>query len=480
MSTSANFFGFGKAKLDESFQYLRDNINKEISPEDVRSSLLTIWGNIPFKVLGTSGQEYISIDSTSYSNYSALNKKIYLGNGSGVYSNGLNSKGDLFLVNNGTSSSTKVVIVGGTTDLQRQTSPVFEAIGNGNKVDLKISNDSSIAIETNTLVLNGLSLSNNADSFNNKYLKVENGTIVPGEPTNGSGTLNPDDLIYTNPNPTLIEIGGIPVGTDFSGGISYKELFDMLLYPYVPPKAELSLTQVPNYANIQLPRTSGGIFIEKNNLSRLDAVYSATKRTYDIQEMKLVVNNVDNAPIVGTQPGTVAVNPFNSNSLGLNDVELVVYDTNYENDTNSFGSKKVVAEVVLPYIVGVSTTRTKVFSEINSLINSPNSSNSKFDFYLNNRTNTDFRINTAVGGNVSNKCIYILVNAEYGTPDILYYATSENDYLPLVDVFMELNNVPLTLTRWNNVTNNYKVYVYTNDGTTPAVTNINEQFRLRF
>lgn len=41
--------------------------------------------------------------------------------------------------------------------------------------------------------------------------------------------------LYTNSNPTTIEVGGIAEGTTFSGTYTIQEMFDFLLYPYATP-----------------------------------------------------------------------------------------------------------------------------------------------------------------------------------------------------------------------------------------------------
>lgn len=50
---------------------------------------------------------------------------------------------------------------------------------------------------------------------------------------------------YTNSNPTSIAVGGIAIGSTFSGTYSVQQMFDMLLYPYTAPTLNLSASNTP-------------------------------------------------------------------------------------------------------------------------------------------------------------------------------------------------------------------------------------------
>lgn len=45
---------------------------------------------------------------------------------------------------------------------------------------------------------------------------------------------------YSNANTVPISVGGISAGSSFSGTFSIQQMFDMLLYPYIPPSLSLS------------------------------------------------------------------------------------------------------------------------------------------------------------------------------------------------------------------------------------------------
>ena len=49
---------------------------------------------------------------------------------------------------------------------------------------------------------------------------------------------------FTNSNPTSITVGGIAAGKTFNGTYSVQQMFDLLLYPYVPPILSLSANNV--------------------------------------------------------------------------------------------------------------------------------------------------------------------------------------------------------------------------------------------
>ena len=97
---------------------------------------------------------------------------------------------------------------------------------------------------------------------------------------------------YSNDIPTYTEHGGIPIGTTFADK-TVKEMFDMILYPYISPEVS---TQV-------LSPSNGGIFelgsvvavtkvrvsanIKSNKLTRIQVVHGATSlvdKTTDIAD----------------------------------------------------------------------------------------------------------------------------------------------------------------------------------------------------
>jgi hypothetical protein len=52
-------------------------------------------------------------------------------------------------------------------------------------------------------------------------------------------------VTYTNSRPTTKEVGGIALGTTFSGTYSVQQMFDLLLYPYTAPTLTLSASNTP-------------------------------------------------------------------------------------------------------------------------------------------------------------------------------------------------------------------------------------------
>ena len=154
-------------------------------------------------------------------------------------------------------------------------------------------------------------------------------------------------------------------------------------------------------------------------------------------------------------------------------MKLRVYDVDAQNP-NRYVDKDFNVNVVLPYIVGVSDVASDNITTIRNLINTP-TTKTKFSFYLNNNTETIFPINTIVNGDQSNKCIYVMVSSAYDVPSlrIQYYV---NGY-QTINTFKKVTGT-LQLQRWSNQSATYNIYVYTYDGVTPNVTNVNTNFRV--
>ena len=63
----------------------------------------------------------------------------------------------------------------------------------------------------------------------------------------GGGTVNPDDVTYTNENPSVIAVGGISVGSTFNKK-TMQEMWDMALYPEQNPQFT-----APTYTLVSAP-----------------------------------------------------------------------------------------------------------------------------------------------------------------------------------------------------------------------------------
>lgn len=98
--------------------------------------------------------------------------------------------------------------------------------------------------------------------------------------------------IYTNLTPTVVSIGGIQTGSTFSNS-TMKQMWDLLLYPYVAPLITLSASNL-------IGEFGGGQQITLN--------YSVYKKSDTITSIKLYRN----ASLLSTFTGA----PFTSNQIG--------------------------------------------------------------------------------------------------------------------------------------------------------------------
>jgi hypothetical protein len=88
---------------------------------------------------------------------------------------------------------------------------------------------------------------------------------------------------YTNTNPTPYTIGGIPAGSTFSAK-TMTEMWDALLYPYIPPSASLS----------------GGNTREFGSPNGVTLNWSATKGNKNVTAITVCVGRFDQASITLT------------------------------------------------------------------------------------------------------------------------------------------------------------------------------------
>ena len=96
---------------------------------------------------------------------------------------------------------------------------------------------------------------------------------------------------YTNSNPVPVTIGGITAGMSFSGTYSIQQMFDMLLYPYIPLTTSIT----------------GGTTLEFGNPSLLIPLsWSVTKNSNTITS--ILVNGVPVVPTGNSQAGVASGN----------------------------------------------------------------------------------------------------------------------------------------------------------------------------
>lgn len=103
-------------------------------------------------------------------------------------------------------------------------------------------------------------------------------------------------VYFQNPDPTPVSVGGISAGTTFVDPTSMQDMWDKLLYPYIPPAASLS----------------GGGLREFGGLTDITLNWSVTKKSQPITSI-----TVDGNPIVPTgvdQSGSVLSNGNHPNT----------------------------------------------------------------------------------------------------------------------------------------------------------------------
>lgn len=119
------------------------------------------------------------------------------------------------------------------------------------------------------------------DSVYSLWTRIDDVQILASQSASASS-------YYTNPATVPVTIGGISAGMSFSGTYSMQQMFDMLLYPYIPLTTSIS----------------GGTTLEFGNTNLLVTLnWSVTKNSNNITLIKL---NGVNLPVSGNSTSSVA------------------------------------------------------------------------------------------------------------------------------------------------------------------------------
>jgi hypothetical protein len=310
--------------LNDVFFGLRDNTSKLIAPVDVRNAIYTLWENIMFKPTQNSGgPEYIGLDQNF------TQKKILIGKkeigGAPVLTNNLINftDVDVFFYNTKTQSTglqdTKVAFLAGTGSNYQSgqlTAPYLRSfiVNNSpfaNTIDFEIRNSSyytngltayggniSIYSENGYVVLNGMNWPTFAQNtvglaqqdyiLKYKYIGSQPFAVweapvtasITSLSSTGSVTISGNPVIlnglpinFTSNVPTPVTIGGIPAGSTFSN-VPVTEMIRQILYPYIAPELNISLSAPNNLWEI------GDDFTAQTNLKFTVSVYK--NATYSI------------------------------------------------------------------------------------------------------------------------------------------------------------------------------------------------------
>jgi hypothetical protein len=281
---------------------LPDNVQKKISPRDLRDAIFTSWATAVFKLTtpDSISDEYIGIDTSNPENRD-VKRKILLGKRTvgnlDVMSDTLltNSDADIFIYNTKSDSAsqneTKVTILAGTDSSLYYTAPWIGArfLTQSNSIGLELRNPSlqdgpiNIYSDTGRVGINGVAFPTVAETLatasNGKILKYygtyPNGFLQWADPTistnvigsTGSPTYIFGSSSYVNGYPLEFivsgqvvpqNIGGIQQGDSFDyftyfSSISSQfqnwpivEVLRKLLYPYIEPSLSISVVNPLN------------------------------------------------------------------------------------------------------------------------------------------------------------------------------------------------------------------------------------------
>jgi hypothetical protein len=332
-----------KVDINSVLQSLPNNTQKQIRPRDVRDGFLSTWSNSAFKITSpkNSNLEYIGLDSGNPENRDIKNKiligKRNFGNNDVMNNQLLNSNTDIFFYNtkNDTQnqSSTKIGIISGTNS-EINEFPYLEVIATASQFDFNIVNpsggDISIKSTTGNVFFNDIPFPKLTETPNNGDLLKYVGTYPlgklewsqsdvdittkigsPGQETNILGSdvfLNGYSLEFKNNSLVPVSIGGIDQGSSFPPGSfqgqnwPLSEVLRELIYPYIPPKLELSVFN----------QDTGFSFGDIGFSSSVSITYSittfareASEDLFDIEITKIPSDVILNIGTFSANPGSI-------------------------------------------------------------------------------------------------------------------------------------------------------------------------------
>lgn len=341
-ATTYNLIAATSTDLSTPLSILYDNTNKEITPSDLRNSILTLWSNSIFTQTSVSGNEYVGIDTFNPSGRD-LKNKIYLGKRSysGTYSYSmvndimstslLNSDVDIFLFNTKrdtiSNSRTKVVILSGTKSSLYTVAPYLQSqvVTGTSSLSFDIINPSLTqgsleltssfgTVSINNIVLPTIAQNQGIGSTaasNGRLLYWANGNMIWNDvimpPLNYVGVTGSSLNIYGSPvnvnnyplqfsdsRPCPISIGDIQIGETFSM-VEVVEVLRRIVYTYLPPIGTLEV----------LPPYNSG-YVEVGTSPLLKLKFTISKRTYPTIISGLT-NMVPSSYPAITSPGQVTI-----------------------------------------------------------------------------------------------------------------------------------------------------------------------------
>lgn len=396
-----------KSSLIDILGLIPDNSNTAISPRDFRDAFFTTWENSTIRLTHSGSGEYIGIDRED------VKSKIFLGkkelSGTKIMSSVLLSSDiDVFFYNTKSDSDNhnfKSAFLAGDDPSLWKNSPYIEVVKSDNSLSFRLINDNgSISLKSNLyLDLNGLKIPS-SDSLSemrlNPLIVSDSDLLLSVDSKNYLNFKKPiiseNDVRFTDERKTLVEIGGIKLGSSFLN-VPVSEIIRQILYPYLPP---LVSVEVPS------------IFLERNHVNDIEILfkYSLTKRSLNIKSTTIKVSNSKTSILTKMGPqlsfdGMSSLDVEDSIVIGadkiLSDKENGEFNINISSfDGEHSSSEDISVNFVYPYYSGISSEDISDSKSLNSNI-------SNFEKSIKGRENQEFLIS-------GNGHVYLAYPSEYG------------------------------------------------------------------
>ena len=367
--------------LNSVLHELPDNTNHYISPKFVRDAVYTTWENVIFKptTIPSSTVEYVGIDQTFFTQKILLGRKQST-TGQYVLSDDLlNSDGDIFLYNTTTGTNTSLVFLAGTGSnfyngdifAPKITSKVINTLSDGNYLDLNISNNTwvnyatpyggniNIGSDYGLVNINNINIptkqQSSSDASVGKVLSI--GSIVGDNiflqwsTVTGSSTGGGTSAYYSNNTPVPQTIGGILAGSTFSN-VTIQDMLTRLLYPYIPPTLNLSLSNY--FVEIGSPLSS---LILNYTIGR-NATYSLTGTPATSGGILGIPSypTLSSILYLSSVTGTSSVSFTNTSTVFPSAYATNTFTMSIQDTKGTYVTSSTTVNVVLPWYWGTSNT----------------------------------------------------------------------------------------------------------------------------
>lgn len=399
-STSLSLSGT-PSYFDYILDTLPDNLQRLISPKDLRDMTLSLWGDTIFKETTASGSNvgYIGIDTgnpagSDIKNKMYFGKRTYLGN-SIIGTSSLTSDVDIFFYNTKSdlvdNDTTKIQLISGTAVFDFLNMPYIQSqfvTGNTQSLSLdfvSITGDVNVINELGDIIIGGLSGSatvsyafptpneSYASASNNKVLKYDgdlkklywDDIVYPTVYTVGTYSerleffgnpvlVNDYPIEFTDSRRVPINIGDIVYGATF-GNMAASEVLRRIIYDYLPPTCS---------ARLLAPYSSG--YVEVGTYPTPTVEFTVNKKTLPTISTTLT-NMIPGVfgPVVTPQYTSVT-----STSNGIVISPITASTTTFliqVSDSTGIGTSSATLTGVYPYFYGFSPLSTMTTVGLGSL-----------------------------------------------------------------------------------------------------------------